>query len=78
MAEKSNPNDLVFKFIAVGNAGKYIIRKEHPLTNIFCFRIGVGKSALLMRYIKNEFKENYNVTIGADFQSKNVKVNDGE
>lgn len=29
---------------------------------------------MLMRYIKNEFSEQYNVTVGVEFASKVVKV----
>ena len=36
----------------------------------------VGKSNILLRYTKNEFQTEENPTIGADFFSKNIKVED--
>lgn len=35
---------------------------------------GVGKSCLLMRYMKDAFSTEYNVTIGVEFLSKVVEV----
>ena len=36
---------------------------------------GVGKSNILGRYLKNEFKEDTKSTVGVEFGSKKVKVN---
>ena len=33
------------------------------------------KSCILNRFIEDKFDENYQATIGLDFQSKNVKIN---
>lgn len=35
---------------------------------------GVGKSCLLQRYTKDDFTGDYNVTIGVEFSSKQVQV----
>ena len=35
---------------------------------------GVGKSNLLLRYSKNQFSEDQNVTIGVEFASKTLKI----
>ncbi|CAD8084579.1 unnamed protein product [Paramecium sonneborni] len=35
---------------------------------------GVGKSCLLLRYTKDEFTSEYNVTIGVEFSSKTVEI----
>ncbi|CAK80875.1 unnamed protein product (macronuclear) [Paramecium tetraurelia] len=35
---------------------------------------GVGKSCLLLRYTKDEFVSEYNVTIGVEFSSKTVEI----
>ena len=35
---------------------------------------GVGKSCLLLRYTKDEFASEYNVTIGVEFSSKTVEI----
>ena len=31
---------------------------------------------MLTKYIKGEFVENYNVTVGVEFQSKTVRIED--
>jgi len=35
---------------------------------------GVGKSSILLRYTQNEFRRDYNVTIGVEFASKLVEI----
>jgi Ras-related protein Rab-2A len=37
---------------------------------------GVGKSCFLLRYTKDEFASDYNVTIGVEFQSKLVSIDE--
>ncbi|CAG9329233.1 unnamed protein product [Blepharisma stoltei] len=37
---------------------------------------GVGKTSLLNRYVRQEFSQNYRATIGADFLSKEITVDD--
>ena len=34
----------------------------------------VGKSCVLARYTKKEYKPDYNVTIGVEFTSKNITI----
>ena len=41
---------------------------------IFLGDQSVGKTCILNRYVNNEFTENYQATIGLDFQSKNVNI----
>lgn len=36
---------------------------------------GVGKTSLLKKFTKNTFSSSYNVTIGIEFESKEMKVN---
>ena len=36
---------------------------------------GVGKTSLIMRFIKNLFQETYKITVGADLFSKEVTHN---
>lgn len=36
----------------------------------------VGKSCLLLQFIDNRFKDSHDLTIGVDFGSKTVKLND--
>jgi len=58
-----------------------IIKEEVPLPDFF-FKViiigeaGVGKSCILYRATTGEFKETYEVTIGAGFSSFSVKIND--
>lgn len=52
----------------------------NSITKNFLFKIiivgpaGVGKSSLLLKYTKDEFERDYNVTIGVDFASKCVEI----
>ena len=41
---------------------------------IFLGDQGTGKSSILNRFINDKFEENYQATIGLDFNSKNVKI----
>lgn len=36
----------------------------------------VGKSSMLVKYIKGEFSNDYNVTVGVEFNSKTVEINE--
>ena len=50
------------------------------ITKNFLFKViivgpaGVGKSSLLLKYTKDKFERDYNVTIGVDFASKCVEI----
>jgi small GTP-binding protein len=37
---------------------------------------GVGKTSLVLRYCENKFKDNYIMTIGSNFSTKTVKLED--
>jgi GTPase SAR1 family protein len=54
------PDILNFKIIVVGHQGT------------FSSISGVGKSSLVSRYIKGEFLDNYNVTVGVEYSTKIV------
>jgi hypothetical protein len=38
--------------------------------------IGVGKTSLIHKYIHGEFLSEYNITVGVDFKSKTVNLED--
>ena len=51
------------------------------LKQITLFLLGnssVGKTAFIHRYVKNDFKNSYQNTIGMDYCSKNIKLPTGE
>ena len=49
--------------------------KEIPKFKIiFLGDQGPGKSCILNRFVDDKFDENYQATVGLDFQSKNVKI----
>ena len=41
---------------------------------IFLGDQGVGKSCILNRFLNDSFTEDYQATIGLDFQSKNIQI----
>jgi Ras-related protein Rab-6A len=43
---------------------------------IFVGDQGTGKTCILNRFATNQFDEQYQTTIGLDFQSKNVSIHD--
>jgi len=49
-------------------------RKKHLLKIVILGDSGVGKTSLLVRYVKKQFNAAYKATIGADFLSKEVEV----
>jgi len=55
--DNEEPEDVVFKFILVGDTG-------------------VGKSSILLKYTEDKFDTDHNVTVGVDFRSKNIKLED--
>ena len=58
-------NDIVFKIIVVGQT-----------RTISSYCLDVGKSSMLFKYIKGEFSTEYNVTVGVEFNSKTVEINE--
>lgn len=56
------------------------MRAEENCNYLFKFLIigdkQVGKSCLLSQYIGGKFKEDYEETIGVEFESKIIEVND--
>ena len=55
----------LIKFIIIGDASR-----SPNLT------LGVGKSCLLIRFLKGEYRKDMDATIGVEFGSKRIKVDD--
>ena len=77
IADKTLSNqDHLFKLIIIGDTGKFYLPSLYCTfikinTNNY---IGVGKSCLLSRVMDNDFKEEHNVTIGVEFGSFVIKI----
>jgi Ras-related protein Rab-7A len=52
------------------------ISRRHLLKVIILGDSGVGKTSLMNRYVKHEFSQQYRATIGADFLSKEIMIED--
>ena len=49
---------------------------DHLYKTVIIGNSGVGKSAILVRFVENQFSEHYLATIGVDFRFKTIKVDD--
>ena len=58
--------DLSFKLIVIGDSGKNILAKIP----------GVGKSCLTAKATKNTFETEYSATVGFEFFTSNIKLDD--
>jgi len=71
MDVSSDLSETLFKFILVGDAGRHKIKLH------FINFQGVGKTSILLRYTKNEFINDYQVTVGAEFGSRVINIDGG-
>lgn len=62
----------LFKYIIIGDTGKYI---KLCLLNNLLF-LGVGKSCLLLQFTDQRFRQQHDLTIGVEFGSRTVKINE--
>mmetsp|Transcript_45378 Transcript_45378/g.52196 ORF Transcript_45378/g.52196 Transcript_45378/m.52196 type:complete len:206 (+) Transcript_45378:153-770(+) len=51
-------------------------RKKHLLKVIILGDSGVGKTSLMNQFVNNRFSQQYKATIGADFLTKDVMIDD--
>jgi Ras-related protein Rab-7A len=51
-------------------------KKRVLLKVILLGNSGVGKSSLLKRYVENKFTFSYRATVGSDFMSKEIIIDD--
>ena len=66
---ESNEKEFVFKVLLVGDPG---ISFKILLLQL----LGVGKSSILSNYVKRDFKTDHNATIGVEFGSKNIQLDE--
>eukprot|EP01017_Pseudomicrothorax_dubius_P028038 TRINITY_DN3303_c0_g1_i13.p1 TRINITY_DN3303_c0_g1~~TRINITY_DN3303_c0_g1_i13.p1 ORF type:complete len:131 (-),score=13.48 TRINITY_DN3303_c0_g1_i13:321-713(-) len=52
-------------------------RKEQSFKLIIIGDAGVGKSSIVKNYVTQNFTKEYNVTIGVEFASKDILLDDG-
>ena len=56
--------------------GTAVVGYQYIFKYIIVGESSVGKSCLLLQFIDNRFKDSHDLTIGVDFGSKTVKLND--
>lgn len=62
----------LFKFIVIGDIGKIHLLFTNNNNKIK----GVGKSALLTQFIENQFYPKYSMTVGIEFVSRTITIDD--
>ena len=62
----------VFKYIIVGDSSTLALSNSA----IFALPSGVGKSCLLLQFTDKRFKATHDLTIGVEFGSRTVQIND--
>ena len=71
LEDSNNVNEMLFKIIILGDACSFIYFFSLIINHLF---LAVGKSCILNKYIRNEFREDYSVTIGVEFSSKKIEI----
>ena len=56
---------IIFKVLLVGPSGIFTHNNQ----------IGVGKTSLILKYIKNIFSYDYQITVGVEFFTKTLQIN---
>ena len=56
------------------NSENMIKQFDHLYKTVIIGNSGVGKSAILVRFVQNQFSEHYLATIGVDFRFKTIQV----
>ena len=68
----SRNNEFFFKFLLIGDPGML----RMLCLNQASIELGVGKTSILRRYIENEFSSEHQPTIGVEFGSKLIELED--
>jgi len=55
---------------------KVVLQEVFALTSALCPHCSVGKTSLMNQYVNKKFSNQYKATIGADFLTKEVQVDD--
>ena len=71
----------VFKYIIVGDSSKPSLLSLSFLSFpaswvLICILLGVGKSCLLLQFTDKRFKSTHDLTIGVEFGSRTVQMNE--
>ena len=71
----------VFKYIIVGDSSKPSLLSLSFLSFqaswvLICVLLGVGKSCLLLQFTDKRFKSTHDLTIGVEFGSRTVQMNE--
>lgn len=67
----------LFKYIIIGDTGKSTTCFNNNFTHSdFLFLLGVGKSCLLLQFTDQRFRQQHDLTIGVEFGSRTVKINE--
>ena len=56
--------------------GNQVVGYQYIFKYIIVGESSVGKSCLLLQFIDNRFKDSHDLTIGVDFGSKTIQLND--
>ena len=57
-------------------ANNQVVGYQYIFKYIIVGESSVGKSCLLLQFIDNRFKDSHDLTIGVDFGSKTIQLND--
>ena len=53
-----------------------MLSDKYQIKGVVLGNSSVGKTCLMNRFVKQEFSQHYRATIGADFLSKEIVIND--
>lgn len=76
MARHENPFDMQIKLLMIGDSGNVLFLTfwVEGIDILYCFKPGVGKTCLLLRYANDSFSPTFITTIGIDFKIKNIEL----
>ncbi len=73
---RASKYDYLIKLLLIGDSGKFALISDCMFLSSFIlfysFKLGVGKSCLLLRYSDDSFTSSFITTIGIDFKIKSI------